>query len=158
MKMNAIDQKIQDFLQRMEKCGEEGKVDEAQALMKQVEILKVEKDLLKNVIYLFIYLYLVSCFFFILFYCFIFMFIFHLILFFVFQLIKFLIHQQNAANGPHEKKMEVCQTCGAFLVVGDTQKRTDSHIEGKQHSGYDTIRKTAEEFRVSFLYFEFVIC
>jgi hypothetical protein len=44
--------------------------------------------------------------------------------------------------------MKVCDVCGAFLVVGDTEKRTTSHIEGKQHIGYALIRKKIEELRV----------
>jgi len=45
--------------------------------------------------------------------------------------------------------MDVCEICSAFLVVGDTQKRMDSHLEGKQHTGYDQIRKAYEEVKVS---------
>lgn len=36
-----------------------------------------------------------------------------------------------------EKQMEVCQVCGAFLIVGDAQQRIDDHLTGKQHLGYD---------------------
>lgn len=35
-----------------------------------------------------------------------------------------------------EKQMEVCQVCGAFLIVGDAQQRIDDHLTGKQHLGY----------------------
>ena len=102
--MAALDVKIEDFLQRMEKCGEEGKVDEAQTLLRQVDVMKAEREALRV---------------------------------------------SSTAPNP-EKRMEVCDTCSAFLVVGDTQKRTDSHLEGKQHTGYDTIRKAYEELKVSF--------
>lgn len=34
-----------------------------------------------------------------------------------------------------EKQMEVCQVCGAFLIVGDAQQRIDDHLMGKQHVG-----------------------
>jgi hypothetical protein len=44
--------------------------------------------------------------------------------------------------------MQVCEVCGAFLVVGDTKQRVISHLEGKQHSGYALIRKTLEEYYV----------
>jgi len=104
-KMAALDQKIQEHLEKVEKCGEEGKVDEAQTLMRQVEIWKAEKEALRA-----------------------------------------------AAQAGAEKRMEICETCGAFLVVGDTQKRTDSHLEGKQHTGYDMIRKAYEELKVSSLF------
>lgn len=35
-----------------------------------------------------------------------------------------------------EKQMEVCEVCGAFLIVGDAQQRIDDHLMGKQHVGY----------------------
>ena len=41
--------------------------------------------------------------------------------------------------------MEVCNVCGALLVVGDIQQRIDEHIMGKQHSGYARIRTYVEE-------------
>lgn len=44
-----------------------------------------------------------------------------------------------------EKTMEVCNVCGALLVVGDIQQRIDEHIMGKQHSGYARIRTYVEE-------------
>lgn len=34
-----------------------------------------------------------------------------------------------------EKQMEVCDVCGAFLIVGDAQQRIDDHLMGKQHVG-----------------------
>lgn len=49
-----------------------------------------------------------------------------------------------------EKRMEVCPTCGAFLIVGDAQKRIDSHFEGRQHTGWARVRQTCLEFRAKF--------
>jgi len=46
-----------------------------------------------------------------------------------------------------EKRMKVCEVCGAFLVIGDTEKRQQSHLEGKQHQGYLKIRQTIDEFK-----------
>jgi len=43
--------------------------------------------------------------------------------------------------------MRVCEVCGAFLVVGDTDKRLQSHMEGKQHLGYERIRKTLHDLK-----------
>lgn len=34
-----------------------------------------------------------------------------------------------------EKQMEVCEVCGAFLIVGDAQQRIEDHLMGKQHVG-----------------------
>lgn len=43
-----------------------------------------------------------------------------------------------------EKQMEVCEVCGAFLIVGDVQQRIDDHLCGKQHLGYLQVRKAIE--------------
>ena len=39
-----------------------------------------------------------------------------------------------------QKAMEVCDICGAFLIVGDAQQRVDDHLMGKQHVGYARLR------------------
>lgn len=44
-----------------------------------------------------------------------------------------------------EKQMEVCEVCGAFLIVGDAQQRIDDHLTGKQHLGYSRLRKAVED-------------
>ena len=44
----------------------------------------------------------------------------------------------------HTKDMQVCEICGALLVVGDAQQRIDEHLTGKQHMGYAQIRSYAE--------------
>lgn len=57
----------------------------------------------------------------------------------------------TASNGPwneyasNEKQMEVCEVCGAFLIVGDAQQRIEDHLSGKQHLGYSRLRKAVEE-------------
>ncbi|KAL1781291.1 luc7 3 isoform X3 [Sigmodon hispidus] len=43
--------------------------------------------------------------------------------------------------------MEVCEVCGAFLIVGDAQSRVDDHLKGKQHMGYAKIKATVEELK-----------
>ncbi|XP_055595914.1 luc7-like protein 3 [Uranotaenia lowii] len=62
--------------------------------------------------------------------------------------------QQHESNGlsvtaeiaaAQEKQMEVCEVCGAFLIVGDAQQRIDDHLTGKQHLGYSKLRKAVEE-------------
>ena len=50
-------------------------------------------------------------------------------------------------NG-QEKLMEVCEVCGAFLIIGDAQIRVDDHLQGKQHKGYAQIKATVEEMKV----------
>ena len=44
--------------------------------------------------------------------------------------------------------MEVCEVCGAFLIVGDAQSRVDDHLQGKQHVGYAKIKSSIEELKV----------
>ncbi|KAL3676358.1 hypothetical protein R1sor_026306 [Riccia sorocarpa] len=46
-----------------------------------------------------------------------------------------------------EKRMQVCEVCGAMQASTDTEKRLASHLEGKQHLGYFRIRQTAEQLR-----------
>ncbi|KAJ2758679.1 splicing factor [Coemansia sp. BCRC 34490] len=47
----------------------------------------------------------------------------------------------------NEKRLEVCDVCGAFLVPNDASKRLDAHKEGKQHQGYIRIQKALEEYK-----------
>lgn len=53
----------------------------------------------------------------------------------------------NAGAAGQEKQMEVCEVCGAFLIVGDAQSRVDDHLQGKQHVGYAKIKSTIEDLR-----------
>lgn len=46
-----------------------------------------------------------------------------------------------------EKQMEVCEVCGAFLIVGDAQQRIDDHLTGKQHVGFAKLRQAIQEIR-----------
>lgn len=66
------------------------------------------------------------------------------------QEVEILLKQE--AENPNfrlEKRMEVCQTCGAFLIVGDQQKRIESHFEGRQHTGWARVRQTLSEHKAS---------
>ncbi len=62
-------------------------------------------------------------------------------------------HTQTVAgyeldNNDFHEKMELCDVCGSFLVIGDTQCRVDAHLLGKQHIGYANIRATITEIKV----------
>lgn len=46
-----------------------------------------------------------------------------------------------------EKQMEVCEVCGAFLIVGDAQSRIDDHLMGKQHMGYARLKHAVSEIQ-----------
>ncbi|KAG8230885.1 hypothetical protein J437_LFUL002916 [Ladona fulva] len=56
-------------------------------------------------------------------------------------------HWQQTAEmaAAQEKQMEVCDVCGAFLIVGDAQQRIDDHLTGKQHVGYAKLKAAIEE-------------
>ncbi|KAJ1749927.1 splicing factor [Coemansia sp. RSA 989] len=47
----------------------------------------------------------------------------------------------------NEKRLGVCEVCGALLVPNDASKRLDAHNEGKQHQGYIRIQRALEEFK-----------
>lgn len=49
-----------------------------------------------------------------------------------------------------EKQMEVCEVCGAFLIVGDAQQRIDDHLMGKQHMGFARLKAAVDEVRFFF--------
>eukprot|EP01121_Diplochlamys_sp_Union-15-3_P003207 TRINITY_DN1305_c0_g1_i1.p1 TRINITY_DN1305_c0_g1~~TRINITY_DN1305_c0_g1_i1.p1 ORF type:complete len:311 (-),score=44.34 TRINITY_DN1305_c0_g1_i1:55-987(-) len=102
-KIENINQRCSEIVKQIEELGDEGRIDEANALMKKLDELNQEKEtLLKSDV--------------------------------------------KAISTTQERRMKVCETCGVFLVIGDTEKRTVSHIEGKQHQGYDLIRKTLDEY------------
>lgn len=103
-KRTILDLQVKEILVKMEACGEEGKIQEAQELMLEAEKYKAELERLR---------------------------------------------QLEAENPSYrlEKRMEVCQTCGAFLIVGDAQKRIEAHFEGKQHNGWARIRETLTELK-----------
>jgi len=102
-KIESINQRCDEIVKQIEELGEEGRVEEANALMKTLEGLKQEKEAL-------------------------------------------LRSNEVKAISSQERRMRVCEICGAFLVIGDTEKRTASHLEGKQHQGYHLIRETLKDY------------
>ncbi|XP_075435696.1 luc7-like protein 3 isoform X3 [Ascaphus truei] len=104
-KIQVLTDKIEGLLVQIEELGTEGKVEEAQGMMKLVEQLKEERELLKSTT------------------------------------------STIESFAAQEKQMEVCEVCGAFLIVGDAQSRVDDHLMGKQHMGYAKIKNTVEELK-----------
>lgn len=47
-----------------------------------------------------------------------------------------------------KKSMTVCEICGAMQSATDTDKRLNTHLEGKLHMGYDKIRTTLKELKI----------
>lgn len=103
-KIKMLTERIADLVQQAEELGCEGKVEEAQGMMKLCDQLEEERRDLEN------------------------------------------SKLQQQSNEP-EKTMEVCQVCGALLVVGDVQQRIDEHLMGKQHAGYARIRAFVEDWK-----------
>lgn len=116
-KRTLLDYQLRESLKRIESLGEEGRISEAQSVMLESDQYKIQLDQIRH------------------------------------QQIA-IVKEGMAASQPQseeiddrniEKKMEICGTCGAFLIVGDSQKRIESHFEGKQHNGWARIRQTFEE-------------
>ncbi|KAF6734528.1 Luc7-like protein 3 [Oryzias melastigma] len=104
-KIQVLTEKIEDLVVQIEELGSEGRVEEAQGMMKLVEQLKEERELLSS------------------------------------------NPSTIESFAAQEKQMEVCEVCGAFLIVGDAQSRVDDHLMGKQHMGYAKIKSTVEELK-----------
>ncbi|KAJ3084065.1 Luc7-like protein 3 [Quaeritorhiza haematococci] len=107
--MAYLEVKIKDKLQEIETAGEDGRVQEAQNLMTEVEELQAELAALKKV-------------------------------------------DDTNPLLKLEKRMEVCEVCGAFLVMNDCTQRLDAHLDGKQHKGFLLIRQTLEDMKVSTIF------
>ncbi|XP_078510552.1 luc7-like protein 3 isoform X2 [Lissotriton helveticus] len=104
-KVQVLTDKIDGLLQQIEELGSQGKVEEAQGMMKLVDQLKEEREILTSTT------------------------------------------STIESFAVQEKQMEVCEVCGAFLIVGDAQSRVDDHLMGKQHMGYAKIKSTVEELK-----------
>ncbi|KAG0453199.1 hypothetical protein HPP92_025587 [Vanilla planifolia] len=100
--LSVLEEKIKKLLEQIESLGEAGKVDEAEALMRKVDMLNAEKTSLT---------------------------------------------QNDKAGLTQEKKMELCEICGSFLVANDAAERTQSHVSGKQHIGYGMVRDFVSEYK-----------
>lgn len=55
------------------------------------------------------------------------------------------IQARAEMGAAQEKQMEVCDVCGAFLIVNDVQQRVEDHLMGKQHVGYGKLKAALDE-------------
>lgn len=108
-KVDVLSERINELLVQVENLGCEGKVEEAQGIMKLCEQLKEEREALRKA--------------------------------------SESNHWFQTAEiaAAQEKQMEVCEVCGAFLIVGDAQQRVDDHLMGKQHVGYARLKEAVDE-------------
>lgn len=114
-KRALLDLQAAELVAQMEKHGEEGRIQEAQALVPEMERLKAEIDKLRAEE-------------------------------------TAAVSSMSAAAGSNDtvridKRMEVCETCGALILIGDAQKRIEAHFEGRQHNGWARIRQTLIDLR-----------
>jgi hypothetical protein len=110
-KIKVITERIETLLEQIEQLGCEGKVEEAQGIMKLVDKLKEEKSAIKRDS----------------------------------MPMNHWIQQKAEIGAAQEKQMEVCDVCGAFLIVNDVQQRVDDHLMGKQHMGYGRLKTALDE-------------
>ncbi|KAJ6660394.1 hypothetical protein lerEdw1_017817 [Lerista edwardsae] len=127
-KIQVLTDKIDVLLQQIEELGSEGKVEEAQGMMKLVEQLKEERELLRSTTSVSNH---------------------NTTLFSLDLSLEAIVGHSLTIESfaAQEKQMEVCEVCGAFLIVGDAQSRVDDHLMGKQHMGYAKIKATVEELK-----------
>ncbi|CAO3588506.1 unnamed protein product [Absidia cylindrospora] len=55
-----------------------------------------------------------------------------------------LLKEMEEMASKSEKRMEVCEVCGALLVTHDTTEKPTAHFDGKQHLGYMKIREALD--------------
>lgn len=110
--MGNMDDQITAVMRQMEQLGEEGKIDESQAMLKIVDELRAKKAQIATTIS---------------------------------------ARPEAITAQEQEKRMKVCQICGSFLQESDADTRLtvrgQAHLDGKQHIGFDIIRKKITELR-----------
>nr|XP_027202488.1 luc7-like protein 3 [Dermatophagoides pteronyssinus] len=109
-RIRDITEKIEKLLEQIQELGCEGKVEEAQTAMKEVDLLKEERAHIKRE-----------------------------------NQSGHWIQKKAEIGVAQEKQMEVCDVCGAFLIVNDVQQRVDDHLMGKQHVGYGKLKNALDE-------------
>lgn len=109
-KMSALSERMEHLLEQIEVLGSDGRVDEAQEAMRQVDKLKEESNALRKE-----------------------------------HMGAHWIQQRAEMGAAQEKQMEVCDVCGAFLIVNDVQQRVDDHLMGKQHVGFGKLKLAIDE-------------
>ena len=103
-KRTILELQLREKLAQVEEAGEQGRLQEAQRLMNEIDAVKADLEALRR-------------------------------------------QEQDNPMYRLEKRMEVCPTCGAFLIVGDAQKRIEAHYEGRQHTGWAKVRLALETLR-----------
>lgn len=116
--LELLSERITGLVSEAERLGSEGNIEEAQGLLKLCDQLREERDSLRRSNENSVW---------------------HQGIWVFFQAAEMAASQ--------EKQMEVCEVCGAFLIVGDAQQRIDDHLTGKQHVGFAKLRLAIQEIR-----------
>ncbi|KIO16662.1 hypothetical protein M407DRAFT_241405 [Tulasnella calospora MUT 4182] len=98
---------IQGGTEKIERLGEEGRVEESMAEMEAVEALKAEKT----------------------------------------EKERELQQLTDTSGASGHQKLRVCDVCGAYLSVLDSDRRLADHFGGKMHLGYHELRQMLEQFK-----------
>lgn len=101
--IQLIDIQIQKLLFQAETLGEQGRIDDSETVMRNIERLREQKK-------------------------------------------EYMIMSEHPLM-VKEKLMKVCEVCGAMQSLQDNEKRLQTHIEGKQHTGYLKIREYLDLLR-----------
>uniref|UniRef100_A0A8C4QAA4 Luc7-like protein 3 n=1 Tax=Eptatretus burgeri TaxID=7764 RepID=A0A8C4QAA4_EPTBU len=139
-KIRLLSNRIEELLDQIEEMGCEGRVEDAQSMMKLVENLKTEREQLHNNASVSVIGFLVASIMHNHWYPW------HSGLWGISIHVHHLL-QTIETFAAQEKQMEVCDVCGAFLIIGDPQSRVDDHLMGKQHMGYAKIKSSIEEMK-----------
>lgn len=114
-RLRDLDSKMEDLLGQMEALGDEGKVEEAQEMLRKVEELQKQKDAVTTG------------------------------------------EAVDAVDGAFGRRgvmgsgvrepseFTVCNVCGVFVSVHERPQDSITHLEGKQHRGYQMIRDKIDE-------------
>ena len=116
LRCEQLDFEINKLNDHIDKLCNDNKIDDAEVLLKQVETLEKEKQHLKNM-----------------------------------DLQKLntinhdILNNLNGIKNKDKNRFEICEVCGVFQAIDDAEDRIARHFDGKQHKGYDIIRKKIKE-------------
>lgn len=69
------------------------------------------------------------------------------------RLIEQSFQAELKSMGPSQRRLRVCETCGAQLNILDHESRLTDHYRGKMHLGMVEIREKYEKLKVKGLFY-----
>lgn len=101
--VHVIDSKIEELVIQAENFGEQGRIEDSEIIMRQIDKLKEQKN-------------------------------------------DMMMRTDNPLMSK-VSQMKVCEICGAMQSAQDNEKRLQTHVEGKLHTGYFKIRQYLDNLR-----------